>query len=284
MCKLILYEFKKMYYRHTTWVILLMCISIALLAFIFQLSNYPWIPEKNNMEPASESSLIWSNPLTFMVLAVITPLSASMIHADTYHNEYSNKLVSVIISKRNRFCYYISKATVVIIASFIVSILPFLINQLLCQISFPSQTLRIFGDGIYENNYQYLLSRIKYKYLYFNHPIAYNYLHVLLVGMYGVVMGMLSFSISLFYNKKKVIVILSSTMLMFGLLLIASAFGLYSMVFQDYLVAKPTIKNVNVNILYVFLIFSMLMSFLSILYKIYIKKDVLWFWKIIYFA
>lgn len=276
MGRLILYEFKKIYYRHTTWIMLLISTIIALLALLIQFTKLPWIPEKNSIAAAFEASLIWRNPLTFMVLVIITPLSASIIHSDTYFNEYSNKLAYVMITKVGRYNYYIGKVIVVIITSFIVSILPFFLNQLLCIISFPSQTLMTFnGWGIYENSYQYLLDKIKYKNLFFSNPLIYNYLHILFVGVYGVVMGVLSYTFSLYYTKQWGYIIIFPTLLTFGLLLIASATGMNDMILVNYLVSYPIIKNIDVNILYIFFILSILLCFAAIFYKAYSKKDVL---------
>lgn len=276
MGKFIFYELKKIYYSHTTWIILLTSSIIALLALVIQLTKLPWIPEKNSIIAAYEASLIWRNPLTFMVLVIITPLSASLIHSDTYVNEYTSKLAYVTITKAGRFNYYISKAIIVIITSFLASILPFLLDQLLCLVSFPFQTLMtFFGWGIYENDYLFLISKIKYKTLFFNNPIMYNYLHIFYVGLYGTLSGILSYTFSLFYTKKQFMVIIFPTILMLGILLVASAAGMDDIIFVNYLVSYPLIKNINVNIFYAFFIISILLCFTAILCKLYVYKDVL---------
>ncbi len=272
----ILHEFKKLYYKKTTWFLIFTSAVIAVLSLIYHMVDYPWISHTGYIKSMCEVSLIRDSTIGLFLLPFIIPLFSSIMHSDTFFNEKTHKTTAVYIVKKGRRVYFWSKAIVVFFSSLFISMLPFIINQLLCQIAYPLHEIRVDPGYYLPFNLEYEQSRLSYPGLYYNRPLVYNYLHILLVGIYGATLGLVSFIFSLFYKKHNKLVMLSfSTIYSFIIALFAITINMNDYVIMYYLLGQPTIKGVNIMNFYYMIAFLLLPGILLLFYRIRVERDIL---------
>ena len=276
MGSFIIFELKKLFLKKTTWILLLASAVIAVLGLIMQISENWWIDNSARIISMCGASLVRDSSYVLILTAVLVPLFSSIMHSDTYFLERRHHLVPAYISRKSRRAFFTAKAIVVLLSSFFIAILPLLFNQILCQLTFPAHSLYVNGGYYTAKNLSYEQSRLAYLGLYYNHPLLYNYLHILFFGLYGAAMGFLSYVFSLYYKKQNLLLMSTfSTMAGFAVVLFAVLFDLRRWVIIYYLPVLEAINNINMTYFYGMLGGLFLLCTAGLIYKIRCRKDVL---------
>ncbi|MEG2869781.1 MAG: hypothetical protein RR894_18775 [Terrisporobacter sp.] len=145
----------------------------------------------------------------YPVFSILLPLAVSIIGSDVYLEEKINgtsNLINTRISKKDNI---ISKAIAMSIVSFLVVLVPLLINQILALIAFPIQGYNGFGLDDYKKliyiDKGIMLSQIQTYYPYLN-----NIIFIIIRSIFAVSFFLMSYGFSLLPKINKYLAILSS--------------------------------------------------------------------------
>lgn len=140
---------------------------------------------------------------------VVIPFSFS------YLTDLSVKIHPYLIGRMGRRNYFAGKIVTTFIGSFIIIFIPFFINLILCNITFPWNNNHIFGDYNALNYAETLLgtnitintvqSGLPFLKLYLYSPMAYNILYLCILSAFSGLLGVFSGLFSFYITKFKIL-------------------------------------------------------------------------------
>jgi hypothetical protein len=265
-----------MFYRRELWIVLVLCAAFALAGLIESTSS-PFNASRIDLtiESPTMASMLYNASIGTLLLHLI-PLLASFPCACFYFEEMKNNSLVLYVSRTKPSLYYFSKTIVIAITAFVVSILPFVLNQLFCLLAYPFPVYGVFAEDAYrQTSIQYNANRILFLQLYMNHPLLNACVHIFFIGIYGAAMALLSYAISLFFRKNLIVALSATTIVSLVSILVFSAFKANFLIVQNYFLLIPLIKDVSVWPLFIELAVLLFISFLLITLKLKRHKEII---------
>lgn len=138
----------------------------------------------------------------FLILA---PALSCLSYSYCYYDEYQYHLSPILLTKIGRGKYFFSMGGAVFLAGFLVIFLPMLLSQLIFLIAVPAQS--IVPVSSYAEQIDPAINLQFWRGFAVNHPYVYCFLYCVIPGVLCSLIGMLSFSFSLFVRKNRFLVI-----------------------------------------------------------------------------
>jgi hypothetical protein len=217
-------DIKLMLRQKSTYIVLILGTVIAFWGVISTI-NFDLDENFQHMYNAYQAALVYGENDWRMLYILLIPVASALSYADSYFTEKESGVVNyVILRSKSKFKYFFSKYFVVLITSFLLTVFPFLLNQLLCLYffttdittnggSFSPYQVFFFDDHIYG---------IPYSYFFGQHPLLTNMMYIGLTGLYGSTIGLISYTITLFHQNKRASIIIFPIFIAFMLELTGS--------------------------------------------------------------
>lgn len=260
-------EFKQLFSRKEFYLCLTACLLISIIDFLLNMPSSSRF-FYNELPSAFQNCMMFNSSIGQIIILFFIPCLASVSYADSYFCERHNGLLVAIRSRISARKYLFSKLFVVAISSLFFVTFPFLLNQLFSFIAYPlASNSNIFHRNAYD---AYLLEELEgclFPLLHMNQPFANNLMHMFNVGIWAINMGMLTFGISLYVQKNKTIVLLSTTIISLFFYVVFSILGLRSGIMYLYLFAAPEVGGRIIIHFYVANLFLLIMNLLLPIFK-----------------
>lgn len=236
-----------MFSRPEIWLVLLIG-TLCALVDLFMHTGIRFQRETTTtvLAPTELSMLNWGGMKDFFL--ILTPLLAAFPCAWFYHEESENHSATVYCTRGKLAHYYYSKALVVAVTAFVVTVLPLLISQMFTLLAAPFPAHGIFSNGVYPGHDRGgfdvktfgVTMHVLFPRLYMNAPLLDALAHVGLFGLFGAAMGLLSYAVTLFYRKNLVITLAAPAVLALAYLLLLNTTGLGILTVQSVLYTDLT--------------------------------------------
>lgn len=271
---MIRHEFRKIFSRLEWWIVLLIGAAFALFG-LFETNNFESFSTWNTIYPAPVASMLGYSEVASMLL-VMLPLLATFPCAWYYYAEATDKMISIQASRSTRNSFYFSKVVVISVTAFITSVFPFLLNLEFSFIAYPMPKYGVFGNDPYTwLRADFDLRNVLFPSLFMNAPLLNALVIIFFIGLYGVVMAVLTYSISLYFRKNIVVTMAITTVIALILILIFGSVGLSQWVLVSHLTTHPFYSNGNISVFLLGMGFLILLNVILIWYKIVSRRDIL---------
>ena len=199
---------------------ILWCISIGgfiINCFMYKNSYYQFL------RAANENFILVSTSTRaiIIVLALFFPLLAMRIYSGSFKKEERSNLTQLIILRTSKKRYIWSKAIAIFIITFLSFLIPLLINQLLCYLTFPIEG---FDNRWALPNYD-LIRRYEntdlFDFFRIQYPFIYNLLYILIYSTLGGIIALLAYGVN-FVQKFKSIKELQVNIIIFVIFMLSS--------------------------------------------------------------
>lgn len=233
------YEFRKMISLPEFWVALIVCFLIPVIGIMLPTKHYAF-PGYNQFGPTPELySLLEANDIGDITY-IIGPILASVPIACSYFHDKKRHMDQIVIPRGGRNKYFLCKVLLTLITGFIISVLPFVIHTVYCEIAYTRGPMEPYiTKNFYDPNYEFDISASLYGVLKYNHPLLNTLLHIGMIGLWGAGLALLTHCISLFFRKYYVLnLCLGGLAGMLSMLVIGPIAGLYWVV-QNYFTIGP---------------------------------------------
>ncbi len=278
MIALMKYEIKKLYYKRETWIVLIACVVLAVAALFESTSYRSYMADSSQTESAIETSMLYLSGIGNLTFICFVPLFCGIICAEVFWEENKNHSIIIVVTRTNYSKYHVVKLILTVIICFVVSALPFTLNLLMSSIAFPIKGI-IPNSSVYSPYFSYELSYIfehaLFPILYANWPLIDAFAHIGLIGVYGIGMGLLTYAISLYYNKSKIVVVTFATVFGVVAALLISALKINSLVLFHYFIAYSPYKEMSLGIFFASMGVLVCTALGFILFKLNRNKDIL---------
>lgn len=200
------------------------------------------------------------------------PFVVSMAYASCAFDNRNEGVDKFVIQRAGIKNYYFSQALVTFLGAFLIVFFSTLLGQLVIIAAVPLHSVKI-------NPYYPLSPDLPFRNVVFFQDLCYNYPYLyfftynIIGGIFGGLIGLLSYSISLHFKINRFLILTIPGMLYLGAGLILSAFGLHALCPQ-YLVVPPIITK-GVQLKYVLILAGILftINFMAIFIKTHFMKD-----------
>ncbi|MGE6631658.1 ABC transporter permease [Bacillus sp. NPDC077027] len=171
----------------------------------------------SSVRSSAESSMIqgtYSISILMMIL-ILFPIISGVVFSDSLYTEYNSGVYKNILTKIHKKTYVLSKAVVVFFTTFLVVLIPLVLNQLLCFMFFPSEgfdnkySLPPFDIGVQNFHKEYLFDFIRIQ-----SPQLYIFVQIFVISLFASAISILTFSVYFFFLDKNRIV---GVIVVFGL-------------------------------------------------------------------
>lgn len=231
----------------------------------------------NTLRPPNVASLLGYSQVGDVLFAIL-PLLATLPCAWYYHFDVENHLLSISLSRLGRSSYFLGRVITISFTAFLVSVFPYALNLLFSLLAYPFPAYGLNPNNVYDFSAFYftrIRNSILFPSLFLNKPVEHALLLILLIGIYGVLMALLSYSITLYFRKNMAVTMLLTTVLAFSVILFLNIFGLTAWVLPLHLSTDLLFVSGNIKIVMLeYLLLTLLNTFL-VASKLIINKDVL---------
>lgn len=241
MWRYLKYELKKIWLGKALWFVLIASAVIAICGFLFACSeNAKMVDCGSTLETiysAEQYTLLrGGGEIASLTVQCVMPVFAVILAGTSYGQEKKSRLVSVLVCRGERHLYYKAKGIAVAITGFFSSILPFLFSGFFAILAVPVKEVEpLLSMYLYEESSATLYARetghMLFPSLYLNAPMLDYLAHLLLIGLYGVALGLLAYGISFFFHKNQIVLLLLPMIISFTGLL-----SLYALKLDNYAV------------------------------------------------
>lgn len=224
---------------------------------------YLWSPVDLSLTP---SHLVWD---AFYIFAL--PFVAALACSDCYFEANKTGILKSILARCDRSRYLVACAVTVFLGGFIVIFLPLLINQLLWLIAAPVNTLQSVASMPFRD-----LELIDYQLfpkIFVREPYLNNFIFSVVPAVTGALLALLSFSISLFFKKKKFVVLTLPGIAYLGSCFAFDLLGMTYLDMSNYMSPVSMISGMRPGILAAFLTLLLIINLIALAYKILFIKD-----------
>ncbi|WP_167958161.1 hypothetical protein [Anaerosporobacter faecicola] len=188
------------------------CISLLYNFNYYKDTDISKIPAADTLFCMSSYSKTWSYFEVIFPFLVILPFAISFI------NENRNGITPMLVYRSTHKQYFLSKAVVCFLGGFLIIMLPFLLNLVLCHIFFSNNHNVIFGEYGMPNYFRTLLGTNQgYRTTFHAKPFLdvylvsttlYNLLYILLLSLFSGLVGVFVLSWSYFIKKHVILLFL----------------------------------------------------------------------------
>lgn len=173
----------------------------------------------------SASSLFMLNDLGrfHSYFKILLPILVVFPFVFSYLDDVNFKTFPYLLTRQSKRAYFTSKYFVTISGAFLIFFIPFMINFILCYITFPENNNTFLGN-YYDLNYEGLLlgttsgintqySGLPFLSIFLASPILYNILFIFIASIFASALASFAFAFSLFFKKHKILLILPTFIL-----------------------------------------------------------------------
>lgn len=218
------------------------------------------------------SSMEFDTPVVYQAsFSLIVPLFSCLAYSYCYFDEKKYGLSNIIISKTNRVKYYLSSTLVSFLGGFLVVFIPLLLGSLFFFIAVPMNAYAPIEYNLLSSS-RYSTINI-FPHLAINFPYLYNIVYIFISSLFCGLIGLLSYSLSLYSRKNKFIVISFSFILFIISSLLCELFISGSWTLPHIMIPAFGIIGVTYSHLFIPLTLLIFINFLAIFIKIKFKKD-----------
>lgn len=167
---------------------------------------------KNSLDllsPNNLSLIIGSGTKSIYYIILFTlPIISSFIYSDSFVYEKENNICLYYFLRRDKKKYYLSKVIVNFVVVFLTIFISLSINEILTYVAIPNigildpSTTPVYQNVINEDTIQVFCPS-----LYILHPFIYNYFIIFLNALFGALISVIAFNMSLLFNMKKITVV-----------------------------------------------------------------------------
>ena len=244
MQALIQLEVKKFLSRNETYFLLVVTVLLSVLGLYQPFEMHKEVYYHNIMPSAAQMSMIYTGFVGQCCIFYLTPLIASLSHADSYYIEYKNRMLNQNVIRVSIGKYIFAKIVIVSIFAFIFTVLPFVLNQIYCLIAFPAPNIYFEAStSYYDNPLTYAIRAPFFYQIAVNHPLLNNFLHIALLGVYGSLFGILTVGLSLYIKSNRLTVLFMSTAISLFSAFILEGFRLNILNLSFYFYANPLLQD-----------------------------------------
>lgn len=204
MKNILLFEVKHCFTSRKFKIIFLMCTIIAIMSFLVNVNFYYG---KNIIEIRSAFDVNIINGTKSsairMVILTLLPLISLLLYSDSFLIDYNTGMYKNIISRISSKKYILNKIIVIVTISFFTIFYMFLLNEILCLITFPIDGISDnFGNPSFVKTYvpDAFLALTKLR-----NPYLYDFIMIMIYSCIAMLHALLYFAISLFFKHKRVV-------------------------------------------------------------------------------
>ena len=270
-------ERKKLMQRKELYVAILICAIIAVAAFVEEAVSMLQMDYGSRYSSIQTAMISGNSAIGQMVIICLIPILASIPFADTYNLEKKAGMICLHITRETAKSYLYSKFAVNAIVGFLIAILPFALNQILCLIAFPGITNAVDNTGIYNMPFDWNMAQdyVLFPDIAMNFPLTNNILHILMMGFWGMALSTLSFTIGLFGRINRLIVLVFTTVLWLLMVLLFAKSDTIYLLPAYYLFAAPMVKGLTFQMFCIYIVILIFFNVVVTAVYALLKKDIL---------
>lgn len=125
-----------------------------------------------------------------LIFFMIMPLLSTLPHGISYFEDMKSGYIRLIMPRKDKKAYYVSKCLAVSVSAFVVIVIPLLLNLFLAMTKLPAISPDIATSSSSITSRSILWS------VYYEHPLVHALTFILLDGIYGALFGLISFIVS----------------------------------------------------------------------------------------
>lgn len=261
----IIYEIKNCLARREIHFISNLLMILSIVGFLMECFAV-YDKKMSFLRSSAESSLIQGTYSVSIMgtILIMLPILSGIIFSDSIHTEFKSGVYKIILTRVPKKIYVLTKAVVIFVTTFFVFFIPFIVNQLLCILFFPSEgydniySLPPYDIGFQNFHYEYLFDFLRVQ-----HPIIYDLFFAFLISLFASSVAVLTFSVYFFTLEKNRMV---GIVLVFGAYIVStilfSTIGLDGFSLYDQITPGHIGDSVGLILWFIFLL--VLSSFLII--------------------
>lgn len=193
--------------------------------------------------PSAEKVFLWSsgNNISALCLIYLLPVFVVLPFADSFITEKEENSLPILLHRTGAKKYFFEKIFATAISAFVVTI-PLIINFILCIITFPVEVNDYWKLSADQSFYftEWRMEKILFPSLSLRYPYFYNFLFIILTGLFCSIISILICQISFFLSHTRTL-ILSIFFIANNLIALLSNLtiieGFYCTSFFNYLIA-----------------------------------------------
>jgi hypothetical protein len=160
-------------------------------------AGYGWVGNADTMRIQSFRVFVF-----FLVFIV-----GASVFADNFYADVRDNIFVSVITRVSPFIYLLSSIIVVFLGAFFIILIPLLLSQLLAFIVFPADGTMFLGFNWPSYKSSVGFDSPIFPELFYNNPILQNVLFMLNISLWSGLLALLSYAVSLFVRKSRLIII-----------------------------------------------------------------------------
>lgn len=202
---------------------------------------------------------------------LILPFLCTLVYSCCIFDEHTSGVAKFVLPRSQRANYYLSGAIVSFLGAFIVIFIPMIVSQLAFSIAVPFESMRSLAtEPIYDNAF---FEMGYWKGLALNSPYFFNLLYCFIPALIGGLVGLMSFSISLIYKRRRFLVLTLPGLIWWVSSLAAPMLG-HPQWTMGYMIAPPIgLENMRLSSLIISTLTILGIDVLLLVYKMFFVKD-----------
>lgn len=250
---------------------------MAVFLLMFFISIYAYYQEAvqyfglytTQLRSAYELCLIRSINTRFLmlILAIAGPLIVSFAFGDIYFDDFESNCIPFIFTREKKTKYHKINLLAVFILSFFITCIPFVINMILCLITYPlngCDNMYLQPAYIIQFDKENILS-----YLMVFKPLIYNIISIVIISIIFALFACLTYALSMILKVNKYICTIISYGLYLGYNIFVEKIGFSNLSLFNYI---DTVDKNNSFTIFISIII-VLIILIIILYNIGIRKE-----------
>jgi hypothetical protein len=216
--------------------------------------------------PMDKGSYGVSMQLWEAMFIFLFPFLSTLAYSDCYYDDRQFGSIKSILARCRRSRYVISGAVVVFLGGFLMLFFPLLINQLLWLIAAPAHSISYaFSDG----GIRFMMFPSVYAKL----PYLNNFIYMIIPAATGGLIALSSFSLSLFYSKKRFAILTVPGIFYLFMCFIMALTGNQTLNLSNYMTPVSPVSDSQLWFLAASLAALAILNIVALLFKILISKD-----------
>lgn len=262
---------KELFFALLASIVLLLLTSLADLYNLWESDVLTLCPAWMYFGFASVSMSHYSKMLLQMFMMLFLPFVSSLAYSYCSFDDHQTGVYKFLFSRMKRSVYYGSAALATFLGAFFILFLPLLLRELVFILAVPLSSPILtpgypVSDLIFRNvNF--------WKSLALNNPYLYFFIYTLIPSLVGGLLGLLSFSLSLYYKKNRFLVLTLPGILTIAFSFICSITGNTGMVLGVLVLPPQNMSGIKLTPLIVEVAILIGINLLALIGKVRFQKD-----------
>jgi hypothetical protein len=148
---------------------------------------------------------------------IFLPLLASLAYSCIHYDNCKMGIIKAVMPRLGRTIYYRVNGLIVFLAGFIISVVPFVSQQIILLVMLPHSSVSTLGSTFLADDYASMLLGLSGQLGTFQiaHPYLFNLMTALCISITAGTAALCAFSFSLYFHKNRFVVILFIPFLFF---------------------------------------------------------------------